>query len=64
MTRPRAADDFGAIRSRLLELRRERNQAVRSEGDQPRAQPCNRPRDRIVAEGREEFRPFRDRFTR
>jgi hypothetical protein len=29
MTRPRAADDFAAIRARMEELRRERVQAVR-----------------------------------
>jgi hypothetical protein len=31
MTRPRAADDFSAIRARMEELRRERVQQVRGE---------------------------------
>lgn len=31
MTRPRAADDFGTIRARIEELRRERAQALRKE---------------------------------
>ena len=31
MARPRAADDFGTIRARMEELRRERAQAVREE---------------------------------
>ena len=33
-TRPRAADDFAAIRARLEELRRERAQLVDKETDQ------------------------------
>jgi hypothetical protein len=33
MTRSRAADDFGAIRARVEELRRERDQAPPEEGD-------------------------------
>jgi hypothetical protein len=31
MTRPRVADDFAAIRARMDELRRERDQAMRTE---------------------------------
>ena len=33
MTRPRAADDFTAIRARMEELRRERAQAPKKEAD-------------------------------
>ena len=33
MTRPRAADDFAAIRARMEELRRERSQALKKEAD-------------------------------
>jgi len=35
MSRPRAADDFAAIRARLEELRRERAQAYRDSGPSP-----------------------------
>jgi hypothetical protein len=33
MARPRAADDFGTIRARMEELRRERAQATREEAN-------------------------------
>jgi|HubBroStandDraft_4_1064222.scaffolds.fasta_scaffold67175_4 hypothetical protein len=45
MNRPRAADDFSAIRSRMEELRRERAQVVA--GDDPREVPV--PRDHSEA---------------
>ena len=65
MARPRAADDFVVIRARLLELRRERDQVVQGAADEPRPKPHNRPLDRPAASReQEEFRPFRDRFTR
>ena len=35
MTRPRAADDFAAIRARMEELRRERAQASKKEAQDP-----------------------------
>jgi len=38
MARPRAADDFEAIRARLQELQRERTQALR--GDELRVGSC------------------------
>ena len=37
MARPRAADDFAAIRARMEELRRERNPVLPSEQDPRRA---------------------------
>ena len=44
-TRPRAADDFTAIRARMEELRRERDQI---EADKKgRSSVCTRPNDRI-----------------
>ena len=36
MTRPRAADDFAVIRTRLVELQRERDQAFRGADDAPK----------------------------
>jgi hypothetical protein len=36
MARPRAADDFAAIRARMEELRRERNSSPPSKGGPPR----------------------------
>jgi len=35
VTRPRAADDFAAIRARMEELRRERAQASKKEAQDP-----------------------------
>jgi hypothetical protein len=35
VTRPRAADDFAAIRARMEELRRERAQTVKKEAQDP-----------------------------
>jgi gamma-glutamyl:cysteine ligase YbdK (ATP-grasp superfamily) len=60
MARPRAADDFAAIRARMEELRRERSQAapdheihLNSAGRYPR----NRANEQVR---RLELRPFRD----
>ena len=39
-TRPRAADDFAAIRARMEELRRARAQVVSDEKDQTPSGPC------------------------
>jgi hypothetical protein len=50
VTRPRAADDFATIRTRLEELRRERAEVLASEqerepeGPQPRRADAARPR--------------------
>ena len=66
MARPRAADDFVVIRARLVELQRERDQAVRGADDARKAKPYNRPPNSSAARSgdQEEFRPFRDRFGR
>jgi hypothetical protein len=65
MARPRAADDFVVIRARLVELQRERDQAVRGADDAPKPKSYNRPLDRSrEGKDQEEFRPFRDRFGR
>jgi hypothetical protein len=64
MARAHAADDLPSFEP-ALELRRARDQAVRSDGDEH--SECSHiigPRDRTVVEGREEFRPFRDCVTR
>ena len=44
MTRPRAADDFSAIRARMEELRRERERTQAAESDLQREPPINRAR--------------------
>jgi hypothetical protein len=44
MTRPRAADDFATIRSRMEELRREREGAQVTENDLRRDAPMHRAR--------------------
>ena len=44
MNRPRAADDFATIRSRMAELRRERERAEAAEGELHRDQPTHRAR--------------------
>ena len=64
MAGSRAADDFVVIRARLLELQRQRDQAVRGEAE-PGPKPYPRPADKRSAEikDRETFRPFRERFT-
>jgi len=38
MARPRAADDFEAIRARLQEVQRERTQALRGTENEPRVE--------------------------
>jgi len=44
MARPRAADDFAAIRARMEELRRENAQLPDDDSARPRAQPAgNKP---------------------
>ena len=42
MNRPRAADDFAAIRARMEELRREREGGKPSDKDKPRDAPIQR----------------------
>ena len=44
MNRPRAADDFATIRSRMAELRRARERAEAAEGELHRDQPTHRAR--------------------
>ena len=44
MTRPRAADDFSAIRARMEELRRERDGAHTAESELQQDQPMHRAR--------------------
>ena len=53
MAGPRAADDFVVIRTRMEELRRERDRAVRGE-DEPGPKPYHRPLDKGSAEMRRE----------
>lgn len=43
MTRPRAADDFGTIRARMEELRRERERTNPAANDAQRDPPMRRP---------------------
>jgi hypothetical protein len=64
MAGARAADDFVVIRTRMEELRRQRDRAVRGE-DEPGPKPYHRPLDKGSAEIEERgrFRPFRERFT-
>ena len=45
MTRPRAADDFAAIRARMEELRRERERGQAAEGELQRDPKTYRGRD-------------------
>src|SRR5215472_14615064 len=42
MTQPRAADDFAAIRARMVELRRERQRAEAADSDRERDDPVPR----------------------
>jgi hypothetical protein len=44
MTRPRAADDFSAIRARMEELRRERDGSHAAESELQQDQPMHRAR--------------------
>jgi hypothetical protein len=60
MARPRAADDFAAIRARIEELRRERLQAAPDHEIQSSNGAGRSPRNRASAKlGRLELRPFR-----
>jgi len=61
MARPRAADDFAAIRARMEELRRERSQGapdheIQSSNGAGRY-PLNRASEQVL---RLELRPFRE----
>ena len=47
MNRPRAADDFTAIRARMVELRRERERAEAAKGELHRDQPTHRARRKL-----------------
>ena len=49
MNRPRAADDFAAIRARMEELRREREGTKPSEKEAQRDAPLPRPRHALAA---------------
>ena len=46
MARSRAADDFAAIRARMEELQRERNQAARGDAAEPVVETGRYPRSR------------------
>ena len=46
MSRPRAADDFAAIRARMAELRRERTEAARGHAAEPVDETDCYPRSR------------------
>ena len=48
MTRPRAADDFAAIRARIEELRRQRAQAARDDPVEPSDQAHPRGRSAVA----------------
>lgn len=50
MTRPRAADDFAAIRARLEELQRERAKATRREQSEEAINRRLPPRNRFTIE--------------
>jgi len=67
MARPRAADDFAAIRARMLDLRRERQQTIRGDtAERSPGTPSYSVR-RVPGEaGEPEPKLFRDRgrFTR
>ena len=51
MTRPRAADDFSAIRARMEELRRERAGPQAAESELQQDQPMHRARSALAALG-------------
>jgi hypothetical protein len=63
MTRPRAADDFAAIRARLEELRRERSPTSRDAATEPLDGPYRRSLGRSPApiDEQELLRRLRDR---
>ena len=63
MSRPRAADDFPMIRSRMVELRRERERALARQDARLPSGP--RPYDREEAEDHQPLpRLVRGRFVR
>jgi hypothetical protein len=59
MTRPRAADDFAALRARMEELRRERSPAAREDAVEPSRPPFGSGAVRL--DERELLRRLRDR---
>jgi hypothetical protein len=67
MARPRAADDFAAIRARMLDLRRERQQATRGDTAERTPGKPSYSVSRVPGQpGEPEPKLFRDRgrFTR
>ena len=65
MARPRAADDFAAIRTRMEELRRERMEVARADAAETIIEAHRRPMSRSPAPIDEEaLGPFRDRVRR
>jgi hypothetical protein len=61
MARPRAADDFAAIRARMEELRRERSEGAPDHEIQSSSAAGRYPRNRASEQVRRlELRPFRD----
>jgi len=67
MTRPRASDDFAAIRARMLDLRRERQQTIRGDTAERRPGTPSYSISRVPGQISEpEPKLFRDRgrFTR
>ena len=65
MARPRAADDFAAIRARIEELRRERVQAARGHDDEPPEKHVRNARSRNVeADLKPYLRPARNPLER
>jgi|GraSoiStandDraft_26_1057304.scaffolds.fasta_scaffold152474_2 hypothetical protein len=62
MVRPRAADDFAAIRARMEELRRERSEAERNGAAEPADDAYRFPRSRRAEPaGKPVVRPFSGR---
>jgi hypothetical protein len=59
MARPRAADDFAAIRTRMEELRRERMEVARADADETIIEAHRRRSPAPIDE--EALGPFRDR---
>jgi hypothetical protein len=67
MTRPRAADDFAAIRTRMEDLQRERAQAVRGTAAEPGDIAYRRPLNGIrtvIEEQALQHAVARGRFSR
>lgn len=62
MSRPRAADDFAAIRDRMEQLRRERGQLTRERAGEPSDESYLYPRSRNAEPvNQPQLRPYRDR---